>query len=349
MLCLISFRASAQDGENAKRSEIDSLYAELELLFSEDEDLLEILGLADSLMSLDHQRYNAFCIRSGYVSKIVTAGRDFGIDQHGFTSGTTFFHHTDLYAGVAGYWNSAYDPQYFLTNLSMGYLHTFWKKLNTTLAHEFYFYNDTVDSQPFNKAASASAYYQHGWFDVGGDFNLYYGNEVGYRLSVGSNLHLTFKDWWFLDRVSITPGAMVQWGNNTVFFTRQLDTPLRDIYEIIEAGDYPTLERADYRRLGYLLSQNRTLATYRFLRNRSFTDENIDQLIAEYQYAQIQSEEVFGLMNYAFYIPVTFTLGKWSLMCNYTYNIPVTLPGETYEYPASNYFSLSLSYMMLLK
>lgn len=310
---------------------------------------MAVLNLADSLLLLEQKGYNALSLRGGYASKIVTAGRDFGIDQHGFTTGASFFHHTDFYAGVTGYWNSEYEPHYFLTNMSLGYLHTFWKKLSTTVSHDFYLYHDTIDSQPFNKSANASAYYQHGWFDVGGDFNLYYGNEVGYRLSAAGNINHTYRNWWFLDRVTITPGAMVQWGNNTVFFTRQLDTPVREIYEIIASGDYPKLDRTDYRRLGYLLLENRNLAAYRYLRNRSFGDDEIDQIILDYHNAQVKSQNVFGLMNYALYVPITFTVGKWSMLCNYTYSIPIALPGETFDYPASNYFSLSLSYMLLLK
>jgi hypothetical protein len=51
-------------------------------------------------------------------------------------------------------------------------------------------------------------------------------------------------------------------------------------------------------------------------------------------------------MNYCFSFPVMLSAGNFSLLVNYTYNVPVALPGEDFVYEPNGYFSTSLSYMM---
>jgi hypothetical protein len=48
-------------------------------------------------------------------------------------------------------------------------------------------------------------------------------------------------------------------------------------------------------------------------------------------------------------MPVFMQLGKFSLMLNYTYNIPVALPNEPYEYEPNGFLSVALSYMLYWK
>lgn len=196
----------------------------------------------------------------------------------------------------------------------------------------------------FTICCPLSAYYQHRFFDLGGTSSLFYGDETAAQFMVNGNLNFNFRDVWIFDRVNIMPGAMAQWGHNTVFFVRQMDTPISDLYEIVQAGDYPDLQRMDYRRVSYLIRTDRPMALYAFLRRRSFTDDQITSLVDEYQDAQFGTEKVFGLLNYSFNLAVMLTINQWMLTVSYTYNIPVSLPGESYTYPANSFLSASLSY-----
>ena len=58
----------------------------------------------------------------------------------------------------------------------------------------------------------------------------------------------------------------------------------------------------------------------------------------------INSENEFGLMNYRFRLPIGFTKQPFQLIAEYNYNIPVTLPGEDFEYPNNSFFSIDLYY-----
>jgi len=51
----------------------------------------------------------------------------------------------------------------------------------------------------------------------------------------------------------------------------------------------------------------------------------------------------YGLMNAAFSLPVNLQKGNWNMMLNYSYNIPVALPGETLGLTSGGFFSLSLT------
>lgn len=58
----------------------------------------------------------------------------------------------------------------------------------------------------------------------------------------------------------------------------------------------------------------------------------------------ITEKDVFGLMNYAFSMPLSFTKRNWSFSISYTYNIPKELEGETLSLSETGYVAASLSY-----
>ena len=61
------------------------------------------------------------------------------------------------------------------------------------------------------------------------------------------------------------------------------------------------------------------------------------------------NKNVFGIMNYAFSVPLTVTHKNWSFSFTYTYNIPKALPGEPLTISESSYLSGSLTYFINFK
>ena len=43
----------------------------------------------------------------------------------------------------------------------------------------------------------------------------------------------------------------------------------------------------------------------------------------------VHDKNVFGIMNYAFSIPIAVNHKNWGFAFSYTYNVPKALPGET--------------------
>ena len=55
-------------------------------------------------------------------------------------------------------------------------------------------------------------------------------------------------------------------------------------------------------------------------------------------------ENVYGIMNYTISFPVYFYIKRSSFMLNYSYNIPVALPGEINTLENNSFFSISYVY-----
>ena len=343
ILVVTFFPVAAQDDLKPSLTE---LYNELDSIFDEETVPDDLFALVDSLLAMENEKVSALSLRFGYVSTIVSAGRTFGVEQYGLTPAFTYYHHTGLYAGATGYWSNEYSPGYYLTNVSAGYTKTIKKKLSLSVNHDFYFYNDTLNNHSFNKSIQGSASYQFKHADLSLDYGFLYGNDEAHRISATANARFKIKMNGFIDGITIMPGASFQWGNANVFYLRQPRTAVSDLYNIVKANEFPRLGLRGYRKLTYLLETNRTTAATYFLTEREYTPDEIDILMDQYYDGQVEENNAFGFMNYSISVPVIMRAGRWSLLLNYTYNVPQSLPGESFEYDASGYFSSSLSYLI---
>jgi hypothetical protein len=346
MVLLIPAISSAQD---SSRSSLDELYAELDSIFGEETVPADLFALVDSLLASENEKVSALNVRLGYVSTIVSAGRSFGVEQYGITPAVNYFHHSGLFAGATGYWSNEYSPGYYLTNLSFGYSKTFFRKMVVTANHDFYLYNDTLGEHSFNKSIQAGLGYQFKHADANIDYAFLYGNDHAHRITATANARLKIRPNGFLDAIIFMPGASFQWGNANVFYLRQPRNAVTDLYQIIKQNDYPRLGRRGYLKLTYLLENQKTGAIDYFLTQRDYTPDQVVALMDEYYDGQVQTNNAFGFMNYSVSLPVVVRSGRWSLLVNYTYNVPQALPGETYTYDPSGYFSSSLSYLIYWK
>ena len=338
---LVVSNVKAQDRD----AELDAMYAELDSLF-ENESIPDLFKLADSILALDSAHISTLNVRLGYVSRVVTSGRTFGFNQFGAVPGITYYHSTGFYGGVSGYWSSEFEPQYYLTDFTLGFNKTFFSKLNLNLSHDFLEYNDTLPSHSFSSTGSVALYYQHKLGDIGVDYAFLYGNETAHRFTGTINGKLRFRTSGFVNSVTVLPTFSVQYGNANVLYVRQPRTAVAELYQIIKENNYPSLTRRQYLRLTYLLETDRIAAARLLLRYHEYTPAQIDKLLNEYYAGEYREDNTFGLMNYAFSLPVMLNHGRWTLTLNYTYNIPVALPGELYEYESNGYFSASLSWLI---
>jgi hypothetical protein len=326
--------------------DVNELYEELDSLFADDRLPGNLFLLADSILALENAKISALNVRAGYVSEIQTAGRAFGLNQHGLTGAINYFHHSGFNAGVTGYANSYYSPAYYMTDLYLGYMYTYKEKLTLQFNHDFYIYNDSLLTYPFNKSAQVSVNYQVRYADAGVDYAYLYGNREANRINFHLNGRIKFRFKKGIDAITIMPGCALQWGNADISYLRQPHAALTDLYKIINENKYPHLERKEYLRLMSLLEKNQGSAAIAFLRKRDYTSNQIASLFDAYYDGAVVTQNSFGFMNWNLSVPVLIRKSKFTLLLNYTYNMPQALPGETATYPASGYFSTSLSYML---
>lgn len=344
LLCLFLFTVRVATGQTDS-SALKPLYDELDSLFSEDAFPEDLFALADSLLAVDNAKISALMARAGYVSQVVSAGRSLGIDQYGFSPALNYFHHSGIGAGITGYWSSEYSPAYYLSDLNLSYNYSLKDKLTLLASHDFYLYNDSLPDHAFNKSAQLSASYHLKRMDVGGDYSYLYGNESAHRLVARGNLNLKLKLNGFINAISFMPGIAAQWGNADVVYWRQPRTALTDLFRVIRNNDYPRLGRGDYLKLAYLLEAKRELAAAFFLRQRDYSNQQIENLFEQYYAGDYDLEDTFGFMNFSVSFPVIVRAKRFSLLLNYTYNQPQSLPGETYEFESNSFFSSSISYV----
>ena len=114
------------------------------LLAEIESDSLSIFSLLDSLLTADFY-VSSLSLRFGYNSSILNAGRDYGFQQYGFSSGLSYFHKTGIFADVLGYWNSEIEPRHYLNTVSLGYLGSLSRKWSFMTSYEHFFYNQTEE------------------------------------------------------------------------------------------------------------------------------------------------------------------------------------------------------------
>src|SRR6187399_3547601 len=109
---------------------------ETELSF---DDSLSIFYLIDSLLQQGDLNVSQVAFRLSYNSNVLSTGRTLGIENFGLTPGISYYHWTGLYADVSGFWSKDFDPSYYLTIASVGYMHDFSKKFSVMAGYDHYF------------------------------------------------------------------------------------------------------------------------------------------------------------------------------------------------------------------
>lgn len=279
-------------------------------------DSSSFLQLLEDLASEKYVK-SSFNIRAGYSGQVANAGRTIGIDQYGFSAGVSYYHKSGIFADVTGLWNSEQIPNYYTVIAGLGYMGNFTKNWSYWAGYEHYFYstsdNDSSIPLPFDNALNASTTYYLKKFSLGADYSFTFGEETAHRVRANLGYNLAFNDVGFFDRISINPNISMLMGNaNVITWTLDINRT-KDL-----------ISQIGWRR-------------FRFLK------ENYPELLASYLASPVD-ENVFGIMNYSLFVPVSVTIKKMTLMVNYTLNLPVALPGETLDTSLNNYVSATIMY-----
>lgn len=273
------------------------------------EDSLSIFTMIDSLLESADLGGSQLAIRVSYNSNVLSAGRTLGIENFGLAPGISYYHKSGLYADVSGYWSKDFDPSYYLTVASVGYMHSFSKILSVMGGYDHYFYNlrDADEYVPYKNTLSVTPILELKPVLLSVNYSFYFGDAYANRIMPGLSVVLEKKKFFGLDRVAISPSFYALFGDETI----------------------STIE--------FVLPK--TIAEMRMnkrLYNSIFGVVQTDK-------------RVFGVMNYAISAPLSITYRNWSFMFTYTYNIPKALPGEPLTISESSYLSGSISYFIPFK
>ena len=342
-IVLFSFSVEAWSQHDGEYDSLLSYYLKKDSILLDElekqlaDDSLSIFDLIDSLINTDY-RFSQLTIRTGYTSDITYAGRNFGVSQYGFNAGLAYYHKTGLFADVSGYWNSDLNPSYNPTITTIGYMGNLTGNWLFTLSYEYYFYNTPEDDltwYPLTNSLNATSYYELWNFTLSADYSFLFGEQTAHRARLGLFYTFAKNNWGIIDRFVVMPTVTMLMGNADIYQV----TP---VYPEMNLETRLEIRQIMFREYGemfirYLWRNARD--KYLKLEKLTFTqyqDELTDYIVT--------SDNVFGIMNYSFSIPIYFYINNFTFALSYHYNIPVALPGENLDLEPNSYVGVTLLY-----
>src|SRR5688572_4669575 len=214
-MIMFTFSAFAQDVKYlSHKTEADTVFTSY--------DSLSIFSLIDSLLTLDELQTSQLALRLSYNSNVLSAGRTLGIENFGLAPGVSYYHTSGLYADASGYWSSDFDPSYYLTVVSLGYMHDFTSHFSVMGGYDHYFYNFTDDESyvPYWRTLSVTPIVEINPLVLSVNYSFYFGNQYAHRVMPGLGLQFEKRKILGIDRVSVSPAFLALWGNEIVLETK---------------------------------------------------------------------------------------------------------------------------------
>ncbi|MEP5611542.1 MAG: hypothetical protein ABJP45_04800 [Cyclobacteriaceae bacterium] len=335
-------------------------YAEQLLALEQEMDSLSIFNFLDSLLLQNNIQPNQLSLRVGVTSSVTSAGRDYNINQTGYSAGLSFFHKSGGYLDLSGYWNSDVTPTYNPTILSGGYLGTLAAKWTYSLDYEHWFFNpkDSSDNSLTNSFGTSLSYdFKKGYLGV--DYSFLFGKETSHRIIASLTGTIKAGEWGPFKSISVFPTASMMAGNGNVTTLRITTEQVSDEFRFTISKFNQLSELTDDQRevLKIFIARNDQIPRDR--KNRLLTlitlyeeiDPTANELAELNLFVEngVESEEFidskeFGILNYSFSLPISLSTDRFSVLLSYTYSIPIQLSSEIFKVEPLGYFGASISY-----
>lgn len=211
-------------------------------------DSLSIFRLLDSLMqNLDEvEPNNQLAIRAGYNSNFNGYANTTGLNQYGLSTGLTFYHKSGLFADVTGYASNQFDPYYYQTMASVGYMNSSLKKFSFQAEYRKSLYHfdtgQSADQYPdeayvktvrglatfttnyasaiYSNALTGTLYFEHKILNLRLDYTLY--GEKGFkpanRFAPTVSINLEKRKWLKTQRIAIIPSVSWLYGSYSYLY-----------------------------------------------------------------------------------------------------------------------------------
>ncbi|WP_420319247.1 hypothetical protein [Ekhidna sp.] len=346
----------------------DALSYEEQLKIIEEEmDSLSIFNLIDSLFALDFTPQSELNVRFGFTTNVTSAGRDYNISQSGISPGISYYHKSGLYGDLAGYWNSGIEPNYNPTVLSAGYLGNFDNpKWGYSIDTEKWFYNPKDSSEnPLTYSIGGSISYDFKWGFTSVDYSFLFGDETANRIITNLSGKINLGKWWVFKTITLYPTVNMMAGNSDITQLRITNRQIsdRNAERIQRLTTFSMLNEEQKKQVGLMIlkayrngviteqTRNQLLSDLRNSADLSAEDQAALFQIATqgYEVTEYVDSNEFGVLNYAFTIPISLSTNRLYFLFSYTYSIPVKLPGEFIDVEPLGYFGASISYRIPFK
>lgn len=269
--------------------------------------------LLDSLLQLDEPQ-TEINIGFGYTSQVVTAGQTLGIDQYGLNPSLSFYHKSGAFANYTGYFSSDSDPQYFLHNLSLGYMGNIGTKWNYSASYMRQIYVDTEN--PLENSLNFSGTYNIKRFSASLSYSRYFGDQSSNMLMPSISMFLIKPDFLFFKSVSIFPIISLSYANPNLLYSGFSETYIKSIW---------------YQEALVNLTEIERLAIFGRRVPQEIADEYYDGdriILARTILEGVDFVEntTFGLTSTAFSLPIILEFSdQFNVTLSYTYIIPENL------------------------
>ena len=157
-------------------------------------------------------------LRIAYNSNITATGRTIGIDKFGLSAGASYFHKSGLYADVSGYWSKEYEPYYYLTIASAGYMISPIKRWSLLAEYSRFVYTDTGPDVviPYTNNIGVTNFFNFRPLVLRFDYYFYFGDKNAHRIMPGIGLNFEKRKWKGIDRILFYPYATVLFGTEVI-------------------------------------------------------------------------------------------------------------------------------------
>ena len=157
-------------------------------------------------------------MRMGYNSNVVAASRTLGFNQFGVAPGVSFYHKSGLYADYTGYWSKEYDPQYYLTVLSGGYMAGPTKWWSLMAEYNRYLYAGIGEDEyiAYKNSAGLSNFFDIKWVTLRMDYQLFFGDKIAHRINPSIMLNIEKTKLGRINRLAFYPTASVLYGSEQI-------------------------------------------------------------------------------------------------------------------------------------
>jgi len=161
------------------------------------------------------QARSQLAVRLGYNSNAGSAERTFGFSQFGLSPGLSYYHKSGAYLDASGYWSSEYDPKYYLTILSGGYMGAFTRNWTFLAEYSRFFYSDLGDSVSvsYNNSLGFSNFIDVKPVTFRLDYTLLFGERTGHRIMPGIMVNLEKRNWKKINRILFYPSFNLLMGS----------------------------------------------------------------------------------------------------------------------------------------
>jgi hypothetical protein len=215
LVSVCSVPARSQQADSLLLS--DPYIAELDSLIASGDT--GFLSLIDSLINVPVPKLKSqLVMRLGYNSNVVAASRTLGFNQFGMAPGISYYHKSGLYADYTGYWSEEYDPQYYLTVLSGGYMAS--PKLWWSVIAEYnrYLYSGLGEDEyiAYKNSAGMSNFFDIKWVTLRLDYQLFFGDKIAHRINPSVMLNFEKTKLGRVNRLAFYPTASILYGSEQI-------------------------------------------------------------------------------------------------------------------------------------